>query len=214
MTARTISRSLAMLAGAAVLVAACGTGTPTGAPATNAPLVTQAPVTQAPATQAPVGSGVPGFSFDTSSFHADVELEDLFPDELGGVAIDPLSMTGVEFLSGGSAPEFDAMLAALNKTTADLSVAFGGAGNVTIIAFQVEGVPGSSILSALTNAFLAESNATITDMSFGGKSVKKIVPADSDDETTYVYATRDVIFGVGGEGITDAQLNEAFSKLP
>jgi len=212
MSARTITRPLALLAGAAILVAACGSGTATTAPVTQAP-VTQAPVTQAPATQAPAGTGSPEFSFDTSSFHADVDLEALFPDEIGGEPLTVLSMSGADMMGEGGSPELQAMLTALGKTPADLTAAFGGVAKVGIVAFQIKGAPGDAILAALRDAY-ETSDAVVTDMSFGGKAVKKFVPADPDESTGYIYVYQDVIFLVSGEGATEAVLNEVFSKLP
>lgn len=209
MSTRTTTRALALLAGALVL-AACGSGTATNAPATQA--ATQAAV----ATQAPAATdnGVP--SFVLPSFHGNVDLEKLIPTQVGGEAITTLSMTGTDFVGSGSDTELVAVLTALNKQPSDLSVAFGGNSLVQIIAFQVSGVPGSQILNAFYAASQQAGGSSITDASYGGKSIKKIVPTDGSDPS-YVYTKNDVVFSVGGSGsdpITDALLNEAFSKLP
>lgn len=218
MTARSAARPLAALAALAIIVAACGTGTGTQAPATGA--ATQAPATQAPATTTPTeGAAASGAlpSFDLSSFHADQKLEDLFPKEIGGETLTVLSMSGDAFMGEGASPELDAALSALGKSASDLSVAFGGtsggSSTITIIAFKVAGVPGSTIFTALFNAYQQINDATITDVTISGKSVKKTVPTD-DSGTSYLYTAQDVVFAVGGDGITDAQLSEIFSKLP
>lgn len=208
MTARSTSLPLAALAGLAILVAACGGGAATAAPGTSQG------ATQAPATQGPASSDDAEFSFDTSSFHADVQLEELFPDQIGGEDLTVLSMSGDEFMGEGTSPELEAALAALNKQPSDLSVAFGGATTVTIIAFQLDGVSGEATLNAVLQASRTETEATITDVNIGGKSVKKMVPADSSEETTYIYTARDVVFAVGGTEVSEATLNEVFSKLP
>ncbi|MBI2780608.1 MAG: hypothetical protein HYX55_02275 [Chloroflexi bacterium] len=207
MTARTAAGPLAALAALAVVVAACGSGTATTAPAT------QAPATQAPATQAPGATSAGQPSFDTSSFHADKKLEDLFPKTIGTETVSILSVSGQEFMGIGSAPELEAMLTAVGKTPADMSVAYGGAAGVTIIGFKVAGVPGDKTFKALFDAYGQLNEAAITTVTISGKSVKKVVPND-DSGTSYVYAAQDVVFAVGGEAITDAQLNEVFSKLP
>lgn len=197
---------LAALASLSILVAACGAGAAPGA--------SPAAATQVPVTQGPAGTGGAVPSLDLSSFHADVELEDLFPDEIGGQTLTVLSMSGAEMMVDGSSPELEATLTALGKSPSDLSVAFGGVSGVSIIAFQIEGVPGGSILTEFFKAYQQETASSITDVTFGGKAVKKIVPTDTGEETTYVYSSRDVVFAVGGETITDAQLTEVFSKLP
>lgn len=214
MTARLAAGPLALLAALAIVVAACGSGTATQAPVTAGP--TQPAATQPAATttttQGPAATGAEP-SFDLSSFHGDTDLESLFPKEIDGKPLIVLSMTGDQFMGQGSSPELDAALSALGKSTSDLSVAFGGVSNVTIVAFKISGVPGSAILNALFTAYQNQSG-TITDMTISGKSVKKVVPADATEGTSYIYAVQDVVFAVGGDGITDAQLNEAFSKLP
>lgn len=143
-----------------------------------------------------------------------MQLEDLFPDQIGGEDLTVLSMSGSDFMGEGASPEFEAMLAALNKQPADLSVAFGGVGMITIIAFQIDGVPASAIRDALFQAVQAENEATSSNVTIGGKSVTKFTPADSSEDPTYIYVARDVIFAVAGSDITNAQLNEVFSKLP
>lgn len=206
MTARLTAGPLAALAALAILVAACGSGTATTAPATQGP-------THAPATLAPLATNSAG-SFVVPSFHADQQLESMFPDTIGGVKVEVQSIAGDQFMALGSSPELDAMLATLGKSASDLSVAFGSAGaTVTIIGFRVAGVPGSKTFTALFDAYKATNDATITDVTISGKSVKKAVPTD-DSGTSYLYTAQDVVFAVGGDGITDAQLAEAFSKLP
>ena len=206
MTTRLAAAPLAALAALAILVAACGSGTAT-APAT------QGPATQAPATQGPAGTDAGQPSFDTSSFHADQKLEDLFPKEVGGEKVTVLSVSGEDFMGLGAAPELEAMLTAIHKSASDMSVAYGGAAGVTIIGFKVAGVSGDKTFSALFDAYKQINQSTITTVTISGKSVKKVVPTDGSG-TSYVYAAQDVVFAVGGDAITDAQLKEVFSKLP
>lgn len=204
------AKALSLFAGAIVIVVACGPGaTATGSPgATTAAVVTQAP-TQAPAA---TDGGLPTFALP--SFVGDQELEDMLPDEIGGEDLTVLSMTGNEFLAGGGGEEMQAMLTALGKLPADLSVAFGGTMSVSIVAFRVKGVPASQILPALMTAFQEEVNATPAQVSFGSKSVTKFTPTDASEGVSYVYAAGDTVFAVAGMTVTDAVLNEVFSKLP
>lgn len=204
MTPRRTARPIAALAGLALLIAACGGGAATP---------TQAPVTQAPATQAAVGTdAVPSFALP--SFHGDVKLEDLFPDQIGGEPVAVQSMSGEQFSATGLSSDLDKVLVSLNKTSSDLSVAFGSGGGVTIIAFKINGVAASAIQTAAFNVFQQDTPSTISDVSIGGKTVKKITPTDTTDEVTYIYGVQDVIFTVGGSDVTDAVLTEVFSKLP
>ena len=211
MTVRRNATGAALLIGAMLVIAACGPA----ANATTGPTTTPTspPVTQAPGSEAPGSSGLPGFSFALPSFTSDAELEAMFPTQLGGETLQILSMSGSDFMgSGMSGNEIGPILQQLGKSPSDLSVAVGGTTNISVIAFRIKGVPADQFL----NAYIAQApqGATITDASFGGKSVKKVVTTGQDP--IYLYLHDDVIWTVGGSGsgLTDALMNEAFSKLP
>ena len=211
MSARRAGTTLALLAGAALLVVACGNSAASTAP--TAPPVTQAPPTQAPGSAPASSGGLPGFSFALPSFTSDAELEAMFPTELGGQTIQVLSMTGSDFLGSGMAGnEIGPALQQMGKSPSDLSVAVGGTTAISVIAFRIKGVPADQFLNAYTAAAGGTSGSTMTDASFGGKAVKKVVT--SGQATVYLYLKGDVIWTVGGNAPTDALLTEAFSKLP
>jgi hypothetical protein len=207
MTARITARALAALASLALVIAACGNGAATSAPATQA-TATNVPATQAPAaTQAAGGPSIDPLA----SFHGAQDLEAFLPDTIGGVTVTKASVSGADFMSLGGSEELQAALTALGKTPADLKVAFGSAGSGTIFAFQVNGVPGTQILSAL---FAAETaGSTVTDVTLGGKSAKKVIAAGETD-ASYIYTAQDVVFVVAGTDFDDATLNALFSTLP
>ena len=210
MTARRTGLALTLFVGTALAVAACGGAAATGAPTSGT--ASEAPITEAPSTEAPGSSGLPGFSFALPSFTADTELEAMFPKDLGGKTLQVLSMSGSDFLGSNPAGnELAPILSGLGKSPSDLSVAFGGTADIAVIAFRIKGVPADQFLNAYTQH--APQGAAITDASFGGKSVKKVVTPDSES-ATYLYLKNDVIWTVSGNGVTDALLNEAFSKLP
>jgi hypothetical protein len=192
--------------GAAALVA-CGAtagATPTAAPASVARL------------EPPLGSvptfALPDFSFALPSFEADPALEAMFPDTIGGQAVEVASVTGTSFMSGASGTALAPVLQELDATAADLSVAFGGTAQVTVIAFQLRGVSAEQFFAAYTSTAPGAEGAAITDTSFGGKAVKKVVPVGGD--TVYLYLHGEVMWTVGGASATDALLTETFSKLP
>jgi hypothetical protein len=208
MTARRTFSGLALLVGGTLVIAACGPS----ATATGTPGATTTPATEVPATEVPI-AGLPGFSFVLPSFTADAELEAMFPTSLGGETLQVLSMKGTDFMGSGAAgTEIAPVLQQLGKTPADLSVAFGGTMNISVFAFRVQGVPADQFLSAYIQSTQSAQGSTITDTSFGGKSVKKVVATGQD--AVYLYLHGDVVWTVGGTGLTDALLNEAFSKLP
>jgi hypothetical protein len=205
MTARRIGTVMSLFVGLALAVVACS-----GNAATSGP--TSAASTEAPFTEAPGSSGLPGLSFALPSFTADTELEAMFPKEIGGKQLQVLSMTGSDFLGSNPAGgEIQPVLTQLGKSPSDLSVAFGSTEDIAIIAFRIKGVPADQFLTAYTQT--AAQGATITDASYGGKSVKKVTTTDQP-EATFLYLKNDVIWTVSGSALTDALLNEAFSKLP
>jgi hypothetical protein len=212
MTARRTGTALTLFAGLALAVVACSGNAGTAAPTSGSP--SAPPATEAAASQAPASFGLPGFSFALPSFTADTELEAMFPSEIGGEQLQVLSMTGSDFLgTGASGNELGPILTQLGKSPSDLSVAFGGTTQASVVAFRIKGVPADQFLNAYTQA--APQGAAITDASFGGKAVKKVVTPDSGSPT-YLYLKGDVIWTVtgGSSAPSDALLNEAFSKLP
>lgn len=207
MTPRAKAGSSAALAILSIVIAACGNGAATTAPATQGAVATQASATQVPSTAVPGGPSTDPLA----SFHGAQDLEKLLPDAIAGVPVIKASVTGTDFMSTlGGSEELGTALTALGKTPADMNVAFGSAGTGTIFAFQVNGVPGDQIVSAL---FAAQSEgSTVTDVTLGGKAVKKVI-ASGETTASYIYTAGDVVF-VTLANITDAQLNDLFAALP
>lgn len=216
MSSARLVRAAATLAGAlAIVLAACGpaaSAVPTTGAVGTGPPATQAPSATGPAQTDPFG--LPSFALP--SFTSDADLEALLPDELGGAPVQKFSMTGDSFLGTGGigADELDDVLSQFGRTPADLSVAFGNAGSVTILAYRIRDVPAEMFYQGFLAAAQQDAEVTVTDASVGGKSVKRVVSSDSDIGTSYVYARGDVLFVVGGDGVSDALLDETFSKLP
>jgi hypothetical protein len=209
MTARNAAGALAIMLGGALALGACTTGTPTTGPGGTASQPSS-----------PTGGVIPSFdlgSFAMPSLNADLDLEALLPDDLGGEPVQKFSMKGDSFLgSGGTGTaELDAVLNQAGKTPADLSVAFAGtpSSDISLIAYRIKGVPAETFFQAFLAAAQQNAQVTSSDTSLGGKSVKKLVSTDTDIGTVYVYASGDVLFVIGGEDVSDILLNEAFAKL-
>jgi hypothetical protein len=204
LTGRRVAALVVLLLGAGV--AACG-GTASGTPIPGAgsPGPTAAPAT------APSFS-FPDFSFALPSFEANPELEAMFPDQIAGQPVEVLSMTGTSFMAGASGTQLAPVLQQLDAKAADMSVAFGGTAQVTVVAFKIEGVSAQQFFSAYIATAQGAQGAAIADASYGGKAVKKIVPLGAD--VVYLYLHGDVTWTVGGTALTDALLTETFSKLP
>ena len=110
--------------------------------------------------------------------------------------------------------EISDALEQLGKTSDDLSVAFAGTQSVALVAYRIRGVPATQFFQMFLAAAQADSPVTVTDQTITGKAAKKLVSDDPDIGTVYMYATGDVMIIVGGDEITDAIVQEAFSKLP
>jgi hypothetical protein len=209
-TARNMARPLTLLTGLAILVAACGGSAATATP--GAPAASNGS-SAAPVTAGPVATSGAEPTFVMPSLPTgDAALEELLPDEIAGETVTKLSMTGDQFMGTGNA-EVEAVLQQFNKTPADLSVAFGGTAALALIAYQLKGVDGAQFFDAFVAASDDEGQVTVTDANYSGKAVKKVVSPDSEIGTVYVYTSGDVMYIVGGAGVTDALLTEAFSKI-
>jgi hypothetical protein len=204
---------LALLSGLVLGTAACG-----GSTATNAPAATPGTVAsqQPAATQPGSSQGLPDISFGLPSFTPDTELEAMFPRDIAGETMTVTSMTGTEFLGGGVAgAQIAPVLSKLGKSPNDLSVAYGGTSSLVVGAFRLKGLPAAQFFSAYIQQVQTQ-QATITDASFAGKSVKKLAVPGSGT-ASYIYLHGDVVWTVGGIGGAEPStdvLNEAFSKLP
>jgi hypothetical protein len=211
MTARRTGLGLAAMTGAAVLFAACGGagGTP---PTTTPPA--PGPVASgsiAPASDALPSFALPGFSFALPSFTADKDLESMFPDTIGGETVTVLSMSGGDFVAlGAASKDVQTALQQLGKTPADLSVGVGSTSTLTIYAFRIKGVPADQFLGKYLSSTAVGSS--VTDASFGGKTVKKVTT--NGQVAAYLYLSGEMLWTVGGASPSDALLTEAFSKLP
>ena len=202
MTRSSIVRSLAVLPAAIVLLAACGSGSPSGAPG----------ATQAPGfTLAPASSAGGGFSFEIPSFTTDPELEALLPSEIGGAPTEKLSMSGTDLIGEGSGEDLRVILTQFGKSPSDLSAGLAGAAGIDIIAYRVRGIDANALFQAFLQ-LIGNADNVVSDASLGGKSIKKIVTPEAD--TSYVYASGDVLFIVEAtDEVAPALLDEVFTKL-
>lgn len=205
-----LAPALAFLGAALLVLAACDAGRPAGTPASPTPealLETD----DLPFPSFDLSSFDLG-SFALPSFSSDPELEAMLPDELSGATVRKQSVTGVTFLATGMAgvAALRDLLEDLDKSPDDLSVGFGTTTAVTIIAYQIDGIPADELFAGFEAALAAAPSATLSDQTVGGRDVKAVVSAT---ETTYVYLGGDAVFIIGG-AVTPVLLEEAVLKLP
>ena len=209
-TRRATGRGLALAIAAALAVAACG---PSATPAPS-------PSAAAVATDAPGETfAFPSFAFPSfamPSFVGDASLEALIPDEIAGEQVKKTSLTGDSFLDsfGSLGDSMETLLEQMGKAPADLSVCYAGTDPVTIVAYRIKGVPAETFFQAFVLIARPGAQMQQQDVTHGGKTVKKILPTEAAGETIYAYAVDDTVFIVGGADVTDALLDETFSKLP
>jgi hypothetical protein len=220
--------------GACTATPAATSGTPTppiSIPTASPPIETAGAET--PAETAPVGTPaetelVPTAPAATSavSFDPDEALEEMFPDDIGGVPLEVSSATGEGVLTfmGDSDPErVGAFLGAFGKTIEDASAAFAFSfvpgetatdiGGITILGLRVSGVPADQLVDGFTGLVTAETpDAEVSEATISGKSVTVVAdPTESPDDAVTLYGVGDVVFVVGG---TPELVEEALAELP
>jgi hypothetical protein len=173
--------------------------------------VTTAATTTEPATTAAVSSSL-GFELP----HNAAELEALLPDKIGTATLTKLSWSGQDFVNANTgSPELKTWLQSLGKSLSDVSAAaaFDITGGTSIFAFRVNGVDHTTLFTAFQQAAIksGETPTPYTNQTVGGKQVA-VAPANSAEETNYVYGVADLIFIVSAKDPATAA--EALSKLP
>ena len=214
-SARGAARILALTIAVAGFAAACSSSS-TPAPATQAP-ATQAPASQAAAATDNGGGSISIPSFALPSFPSEAkDLEALLPASYCNVALTKASMAGADALGGNIDPTFAAALSALNKTPADVSVAFGTANGATdpkctvnFFALRIAGADQSQ-LQQVYSAAATNNGDTVSTVNLGGKDVTKDV--DPNGSNTYLIFKGDTAVGVTAD--SDDQAGPALAAIP
>ncbi|HUQ42821.1 MAG TPA: hypothetical protein VM451_00210 [Candidatus Limnocylindria bacterium] len=210
------SAALPLLVGlvsAALLAVACQPSA-TPVPTSSQPAATHAGVAPSPAniTFPPFPSLEPGFSVTLPSFTPDRDLEALLPEQISGQVTIKSSMTGPSFLNGPGGAGLRGVLDQFDKAPEDLSVAFANGAGVTISAYRIKGVDANEAFDAFLAVLDLGSTPVVTDASFAGRPVKKLVTGGT---TAYVYLHDDILFTIGGLAtVSNASIEDAVSQVP
>ena len=147
--------------------------------------------------------------------HEAPDLEALLPASLDGETVTTYSYTGDkgEQIFGGQASGEKSPIKLAGTTAEGVSVAVGGTSSIGIRAYRVEGVSGQALLDAAIGPVDDMGTATVTKMTIEGKDVYAVTSKETG-ETVYLYTDGDVLYAVGGQDLTDANLREVFGKLP
>jgi hypothetical protein len=164
---------------------------------------------EAPSEAAASGAAViPSFAYPSS----DKELEALIPDKVCGATAIKVSFSGATFAATGDA-ELKALLAALGKSPADVSMAVAaapGTGKCAAGIFRVKGADPSR-LQQVFQAEAAKSGDVYVVKSIGGKDVY-VATGGSDSSLQYAYIAGDALIFVAAD--TEAQAAELIAALP
>ena len=146
------------------------------------------------------------------------DLDDVLPDEVGGLQIEYQHSSGEDVIGAeGVTPEAQAFFDRVGADASDLSSAFGfafdgeaGTG-ISIVAFRVAGADEGTLRTEFL-ATMTEAGDTLgEEQDVGGKTV---IPFGSDPESAdgYIYVHDDTVFILGGEPAS--LVEEALAALP
>jgi hypothetical protein len=139
-------------------------------------------------------------------------LEDLVPSQVGGIQLVKRTVHGPDI--GELDPEEAANFAKVLENVegpleAFASVSATGPG-LAISAWRMEGTDGGQLGDAFIAFVQGLGKAEVTDVTIGGKEVKRITPANTTPLQVYVMG--EVMFVVQAED--EAVVEEAFALLP
>jgi hypothetical protein len=177
------------------MIASCGgAATSTSSPISTA--ASSAVSTPAPATT-PAGGGA---------------LEDLVPDEVGGVRLVKKTVHGPDIgeLDPEEAANFAKVLENVEGPLEGFSEVSATGTGLAISAWRMEGTDGGQLGDAFISFVLGLGQAEVEDVTIGAKEVKRVTPANTTP--LHVYVTGEVMFVVQAED--QALVEEAFAALP
>lgn len=176
-------------------VAACG-GTSGGSPAAATPEA-DATLTPSRAAATPSTSG---------------PLEDLVPDEVGGIKLTKAVVHGPDIgeLDPEEAANYGKVLENVEGPPEAFTAVSGTADGLAVAAWRMEGTDGGQLGDAFIGFILGVGAAEVEDVTVGGKEMKRVTPANT--APIHIYVTGEVMFVVQAE---DPELvEEAFALLP
>jgi len=155
----------------------------------------------------------------------DQPLEDLFPDTVGGNAVQVTSAQGASvmgLISQDDPVEFNAFLSSIGATVDQISAAFsfgiwpgptaGEFTGMTMTALRVRNVAAATVMQNMIGLVQADiENAQVSQTTLAGKAVTAVTDPEDAENSVYLYPVGDVVFLVGG---TPAYVEEALAQLP
>jgi hypothetical protein len=193
-------RLVALILGALLIAAACGSSKPTTHPATAAPASSSVPPSAQPS-RAPASD----------------DLRPLLPTSVGGHTLTVTQFTGQDFASnpGAVSQELVDLLAALGRGPSDLTLAAASdpsnGTDLNITAFKVRDVPVQTFLdSYLPLLKTANPSATVTQATRAGKPVWNVT-GQLGRPPQVLLASGDVLYVVSSA--SDSLVDQALTAI-
>ncbi len=139
-------------------------------------------------------------------------LEDLVPDEVGGVRLVKTTVHGADLgeLDPQEAANYASVLENVDGPLEAFTAVSAAGDGIAIAAWRVEGTEGGQLGDAFIGFIQGLGEAPVEDIGIGAKEVKRVTPADTTP--IHIYVTGEVMFVVQ---IADPTLlEEAFAALP
>jgi hypothetical protein len=172
-----------------------------GGPASGSPAATTA--SRAASTPTPAPAATPTTAGP---------LEDLVPDEVGGVRLVKTTVHGADLgeLDPQEAANYASVLENVDGPLEAFTAVSAAGDGIAIAAWRVEGTAGGQLGDAFIGFIQGLGEAPVEDIRIGAKEVKRVTPADTTP--IHIYVTGEVMFVVQ---IADPTLlEEAFAALP
>lgn len=139
-------------------------------------------------------------------------LEDLVPDEVGGIKLTKEVVHGPDIgeLDPEDAANFGKVLENVDGPPEAFTAVSGTGDGLAVAAWRMEGTDGGQLADAFIGFIKGVGAAEVEDVTIGGKEMKRVTPANTTP--IHIYVTGEVMFVVQAE---DADLvEEAFAALP
>jgi hypothetical protein len=139
-------------------------------------------------------------------------LEDLVPDEVGGIKLTKEVVHGPDIgeLDPADAANFGKVLENVEGPPEAFTAVSGTGDGLAVAAWRMEGTDGGQLGDAFIGFIMGLGAAEVEDVTVGGKEMKRVTPANTTP--IHIYVTGEVMFVVQAE---DPELvEEAFAALP
>lgn len=139
-------------------------------------------------------------------------LEDLVPDEIGGIQLVKEIVHGPDLgeLDPQEAANYARVLENVDGPLEAFSTVNATGEGLAVAAWRMEGTDGRQLGEAFIGFILGLGDAQVEDITIDGKEVKRITAPDTDP--IHVYVTGEVMFVVQAED--PGLVEEAFAALP